>query len=352
MRLVLIGFGTVGQALAGVLRDQRAELARALGAEVRLVAVCDSRGSAVSPAGLDCDALLAAKAAGKRVASIEGVGINADPLRVVLRTDADVVVETSPSNLKQPRPAMDHLLAAMRTGKHAISVNKAPLAVAMPALLETARYNRVRLAYSGTVGAATPFLTIAARLAVGDTIERVRAIINGTTNFILHRMYEHDEPFDAALAEAVRLGYAETDPSNDIDGIDTAMKLVILANHATLATGGGGSSGGSAAKSGFSFSDVAIEGIRGLAIERVRAAKAAGKALKLIASMEAGVLRVRPEEVEAASPLNVPRNVNALTFSMKHAGDVTLVGRGAGGIETATAIVRDLMEIGASGPAR
>lgn len=350
MRLVLIGFGTVGQALAGVLRDQRADLARALGADVRLVAVCDSRGSAVSPAGLDCDALLAAKAAGRSVASIEGVGINADPLRVVLRTDADVVIETSPSNLKQPRPAMDHLLAAMRTGKHAISVNKAPLAVAMPALLETARYNRVRLAYSGTVGAATPFLTIAARLAVGDTIERVRAIINGTTNFILHRMYEHDEPFDAALAEAVRLGYAETDPSNDIDGIDTAMKLVILANHATLATGLGGGGGG--AKSGFSFSDVAIEGIRGLPIERVRAAKAAGKALKLIASMEAGVLRVRPEEVEVNSPLNVPRNVNALTFTMKHAGDVTLVGRGAGGIETATAIVRDLMEIGASGPAR
>lgn len=334
MRIVLIGFGVVGQALATMLHAQRQALERRLGAEARLVAVCDSRGCALAPAGLDAPTLLEAKAEKKSVGDIPGVGQRIDTMRVVLRTAADVVVQTSPSDLKHPRPALDHLLGAMRAGKHAVSVNKAPLAVAMPALLESARYNRVSLAYSGTVGAATPVLALAARLATGDTITGIRAIINGTTNFILSRMAECDEPFEAALAHAVKLGYAETDPSNDIDGIDTAMKLVILANHA----GGVGK--------GCSYSDVSVQGIRGLPIERVREARGRGKVIKLIASISERGLLVAPTELDVDSPLNVPRNMNAVTFSMHNAGDVTLVGRGAGGAETATAIVRDLIEIG------
>ncbi|MCU0689102.1 MAG: homoserine dehydrogenase [Phycisphaerales bacterium] len=336
MRIVLLGFGTVGQALARMLREQRETLAARLGTPPRLVAVTDSRGSAIDPHGLNEAALLAAKAEGRGLASLPGIGGSASSLRVVLSTPADVVVETTPSNLAMPRPALDHLLGAMRTGKHVVSVNKAPLAVAMPALLEAARHNRIGLAYSGTVGAATPFLHAAGRLAVGDRIVKVRAILNGTTNFILHRMFETDEPFNAALAEAVRLGYAETDPSNDIDGIDTAMKLVIMANHAARSSG---------RPAGVAYRDVRVGGIRGLAIQRVREAKAAGKAIKLIATIDEAGVRVGPEEVDVTSPLNTPRNVNACTFSMAQAGEVTLVGRGAGGAETATAIVRDIIEV-------
>lgn len=319
-----------------MLHAQRQGLERRLGAEARLVAVCDSRGCELAPAGLDAPTLLEAKAEKKSVGDIPGVGHRIDTMRVVVRTAADAVVQTSPSDLKHPRPALDldHLLGAMRAGKHAVSVNMAPLTVAMPALLESARYNRVSLAYSGTVGAATPVLSLAARLATGDRITGIRAIIKGTTNFILSRMAECDQPFDVALAHAVKLGYAEADPGNDIDGIDTAMKLVILANHA----GGVGK--------GCSYGDVSVQGIRGLPVERVREARARGKVIKLIGSISEQGLWVAPAEVDVDSPLNVPRNMNAVTFSMHNAGDVSVVGRGAGGAETATAIVRDLIEIG------
>jgi homoserine dehydrogenase len=352
VRILLIGFGVVGQAFARLLREDHAQLAQRLGTEPRLVGVADSRGCAINHNGLDIAELLSAKAAGESLGRMAHVGHELPTSRMIAGTQADVLIETGPSNLRDPKPALENLLGAMRHGMHAVSVNKAPLAVAMPALLQTARFNRVQLRYSGTVGAGTPVLATARQAALGDAVVKVRAIINGTTNFILSRMAEHDEPFDVALAEAVRLGYAETDPSNDIDGVDTAMKLVILANHLRgqgTHTGGPGARTG-APDAGPSFADVQLQGIRGLDVARVREARARGQVIKLVGTIagdgHGGThLSVAPTEVEAGSPLDVPRNLNAVTFTLQTSGDVTLVGRGAGGPETATAIVRDLIDI-------
>src|SRR5439155_8269246 len=148
---------------------------------------------------------------------------------------------------------------AFRGDKHVICVNKGPLAVAFPALLELARHNAREFRFSGTVGGSTPALALAQECARGDRVTAVRAVLNGTTNFILWRMERHDEDFDAALAEAMRLGYAERDPSADVDGIDTATKLVILAN---------GVLGRACA-----IGDVAITGIRGVTREQIAAAR-------------------------------------------------------------------------------
>jgi len=229
------------------------------------------------------------------------------------------MIEAAPTNLKDPQPAVERLKDALRTGKHVVCVNKAPLAVAMPALQELARYNGVQFRFSGTVGGGTPVLDWAARCAEGDEIVGVRAILNGTTNYILSRM-EEGIPFDAALAEAQEKGYAERDPSMDIDGIDTAIKLVILAN-AVL---------GRRAV----LSDVSVRGIRG----------ASGRCLRLVGEI-GSVLRVAPQEVDPRSSLAVRGTLNAVMLTLRNTHEMTLIGRGAGGRETATAVVRDLLTI-------
>jgi homoserine dehydrogenase len=137
--------------------------------------------------------------------------------------------------------------------------------------------------------------------------------------------------FDRALAEAQRLGYAEADPSADVNGIDTATKIVILAN-------------GVLARA-CTIADVRIQGIRGLPQERIEDARRDGKVVKLIARVSKEGLSVAPEEVASDSPLNVGGSLNCLSLELKTGGEVSLVGRGAGGPETATAILRDLLDI-------
>jgi homoserine dehydrogenase len=204
-----------------------------------------------------------------------------------------------------------------------------------------ARFNRVQMRYSGAVGAGTPVLSTARSLSRGDVITGVRAILNGTTNFILWKMLEQGAPYADVLREAQQLGYAETDPSTDVDGLDTATKVVILAN--SIFAGDGRSA---------TVKDVVIEGIRGIASARVAEAAKRGKSIKLIGRIDLGMkgsasptLSVRPEEVDRHGPMDVPRNLNAVQFTTRRAGDVTLVGAGAGGVQTATAIVRDIVDI-------
>ena len=330
MKIAIVGFGVVGQALVRLLNERSGELYRQHGFAPRIVAVMDTRGAALSAQGLEIAALLHAKASDGTVAALADCGVaGVDSEQVIAECGARVLIEATPSSLRDPQPAIRHLKAAFRAGLHVVSVNKVPLAVAFPGLRELADYNRVMFRFSGTVGAGLPVLALAQQCALGDEILSVRAVLNGTTNYILWRMHEAGLDFAAALAEAVRLGYAETDPSADIDGVDTAMKTVIFANvvldrAATLA-------------------DVQVAGIRDLPRERIAAA-AAGQRVKLLAEF-GEALRVGPEEVEAHGPLDVPANINAVSLSLRHGGEVTLRGPGAGGVETATGVLRDLLDI-------
>lgn len=347
MRVVLVGYGSVGRAFARMLADRAHGLYSATGLSPRLVCVVDSRGAAVSPGGLDVEALNNAKDVGGSVGTLAKFGMGSvlgstDVSALIRDIAADVVVESTPSALKNPGPALANLKAAFSSRKHAISVNKAPLALAMPALLELARYNRVEFRYSGTVGAGTPVLDTARKLAQGDRITRVRAILNGTTNYILWRMREAGASYEDALAEAQKLGFAESDPSTDVDGVDTATKVVILAN--TILGGGGGAGIGTLRPT---MSDISITGIRAVDRGQIERATGRGHVVKLIGEIDTMTRRlsVSPQEVPAAGPLDVPRALNAVQFTLESAGEVSLIGRGAGGPETATAIIRDLVDI-------
>jgi len=332
MKILIAGFGVVGRSTVQLLEQQRASLYRSHGLSTSIVGVLDSKGAAISPAGLDPAELLAAKEKHGTVAAYPAHGVrDAKDVDLIAASDAELFVEATPTTVRTPGPSMERLKAAFRTGKHVVCVNKAPLAVAFPALQELSKHNRCRFRYSGTVGGGTPVLALAEEVVRGAEVTAVRAILNGTTNFILTKMDKEAWTFDQALAEAQRLGYAEADPSADVDGIDTATKIVILAN---------GVLGRPCV-----IGDVKIEGIRGVKKERVDAAKKANKTVKLIARIGPDGLSVRPEEVAADSPLNVGGSLNCLALELKTGGEIFLVGRGAGGPETATAILRDLLEI-------
>ena len=332
MRIILAGFGTVGQALAKVLIQDSKRIVQSYGFQPQVTTIIDSQGSCLDEKGLDLSLVLKTKEKYGTVGKYPGsAGRRNESARIVSGSDAEVVVETTPTNFKDGEPGLSNIKTALSTGKHVVTANKGPLAIAMPALLELARHRRRQLRFSGTVGGGTPFLDFAANCMPGERIARIKGILNGTTNYILTRMENSSLTFQKALVEAQKKGYAEKDPTNDVEGFDTAAKIVIIANWIL-------------AKS-FSLRDIDITGISKITPQKIREAQASGVKVKLIGRIEESSASVRPEEIRADDPTCVPDTLNALTFSTEHAGDITLIGPGAGGERTASAIVRDLVSI-------
>jgi homoserine dehydrogenase len=330
LRVIVVGFGVVGQSFAKLLLSRSADLYSQHGVKPRIVACVDNRGSAVAPAGLDLQRLLEAKKAKGTVAAYERISAKFDPLQVIENVDAEVVLECTPTNLTTGEPGTSHVITAMRAGKHVISVNKGPLALAFPSLIELANYNGVMFRFSGTVGGGTPILEFAKRCLKGDRITFFQGILNGTTNYILSRM-EEGLTYTGAMEDAKQKGYAEANPSLDTDGYDAAAKLVIMANWVMGMK--------------VTMKDVKRTGISNVTASDVKKAAERGNAIKLIAACDSKRLDVAPTEVAKKDPICVNGTLNAVTFSSEHSGQQTIIGRGAGGMETASAVLRDLIEI-------
>lgn len=326
MRIILCGLGAVGLGLAGLLESRADELYSKYGLKVRIVGASDSAGSVSDPGGIEPARLAEAKRRG----GVSELGASCrSALDLIESADADVLVEATPSNYADGEPGMSHIMAAMRRGMHVVTANKGPLALAFPSLVELAAYNRVMLRFSGTVGGGTPVLDYAKNSLRGERITSFAGILNGTTNYILTRM-DSGMSFKAALAEARSLGYVEADESLDLDGLDAAAKLVILANWIMGMK--------------VVLGDIEATGIRRVSSRRVKAAAGRGRSIKLIASCD-GQLRVEPREIPSDDPLCVDGTLNAISFTSEHSGTQTIIGRGAGGIETASAALRDLLDI-------
>ncbi|MBC7130980.1 homoserine dehydrogenase, partial [Candidatus Bathyarchaeota archaeon] len=331
MRIILAGFGVVGQSLAKLFIKREEELSIVYGFRPRIIAVADRGGVALNPKGLDLRRLLSVKAERGTVAADKVYGRpELSVLEVIEDIDAEVFVEVSPTNVKDGEPALSYLKSAFKAGKNVVTSNKGPLALALPALTELAEHNGVHFRFSGAVGAGTPILEFAKKCLYGDRILSVKGILNGTTNYILTEMAEKHISFEDALMNAKKLGYAEADPSMDVDGIDAACKLVILANWVLGKK--------------VTLKDVNVNGIRGVTLDDIEDAAREACTIKLIASAN-GKLEVKPEKVPKDSPLSVSGTLNAVTFYSEFAGEQTVIGRGAGGIETASAILRDLLDI-------
>ena len=251
-------------------------------------------------------------------------------LDVIEEVEADTVVEATPTRIVDGEPGLSHIKAALRRKMHVITTNKGPLAIALPALMELADYKNVALRFSGTVGAGTAILDFGKKCLLGDRILSIRGILNGTTNYILTRMGEGGATMEEALKEAQLAGYAEADPTYDIEGIDTACKLVIMANWLMGRD--------------VTINDVNIRGITEVTQSEVAEAKGKGCEVKLIGAIEEKIW-VRPTVIEGNHPLAVDGTLNAVSFKTEYAGEITMVGKGAGGTETAGAVLRDLIDI-------
>jgi homoserine dehydrogenase len=334
-RLVLIGLGSAGQGLAQILRYHGDWLARRYGVYLRIVGVA-TRGRGVA---YDRDGIAPAELLDviEQDGHLRGLPAqrNWSALDLIEQAEADVLVELSPTDLESGEPATSYIRAAFARGMHAITANKGPIALHFAELRRLAAEANLYLGFEGTVMSGTPALRVGWSTLAGCEILELRGIVNGTTNYILTQM-EAGMSYADALAEAQRLGYAEADPTGDVEGYDAAAKAVIMANVLMNARVG--------------LADVERMGITTLTRDTIEAARASGDRWKLIARVWREGERVRasvqPTRLPLSHPLaNVGGATNALTFTTDLLGDVTLIGPGAGGAPTGFAVLSDILEM-------
>jgi len=335
-RLALIGFGNVGQGFAQILVNGSEELAQRYGIKLQIVAVCDFlKGSLYNSAGLDPAQLLESVQHEGKLNQVEATQVGWDALETITSSNADIVLELSYTDLKTGEPALSHIRAALENKKHVVTTNKGPIALNYPELAALARQNQVQIGAEGTVMSGTPAIRLGQELLAGAGISRIQGILNGTTNYILTQM-EAGADYAQALADAQSRGYAEADPTGDVEGIDAAGKVVILANLLMGAS--------------LTMADVKRTGITGLTANDIAQASKADERWKLIGSVDNTGSTIQASVQPVRLPLNHPLSAvsgatNAITYSTDLLGDVTLVGPGAGRIETGYALLSDILAI-------
>jgi homoserine dehydrogenase len=335
IRLALIGFGNVGQGFVQILQQQGERLAAQFGIHIHIVAVgTRSRGSLYDPAGLLLDDLVEAAQQGSLTA-LDAPYKGWDALRIIRECDVDGVAEVSYTDLITGQPALSHIQAALETGKHVVTANKGPIALHYPQLSQLAQSRGLGLGVEGTVMAGTPALHLGMDLLMAAGIRRVQGILNGTTNYILTQM-EAGGSYSDALAEAQAKGYAEADPTGDVEGYDAAAKVVIIANLLLNLP--------------LTLTDIDRQGISQLTPADIQAARDAGQRWKLIGLVEKRddgyTAQVKPTRIPLAHPMaGISGATNAITYTTDLMGDITLIGAGAGRVETGYALLLDLLRI-------
>jgi len=314
LRVALLGCGTVGTEVVRLLERHSGDLAARVGAPLELAGVAVRRPQRARDLPVD-PALFTDDAAG-----------------LVARDDVDIVIEV----VGGIEPARSWLLSALTSGKSVVTANKSLLAEDGASLHDAAAAAGTDLYYEASVAGAIPLLRPLRESLVGDRVHRVIGIVNGTTNFILDRMDTSGAGFAEALEEATALGYAEADPTADIDGFDAAAKAAILA--------------GLAFHTRVSAADVHREGISGVTAADMASAREMGCTVKLLAiaersATETGVsVRVHPAMIPRSHPLaGVREAYNAVFVEAEAAGSLMFYGRGAGGAPTASAVLGDLV---------
>ncbi len=317
--IAVLGKGTVGTEVLNLLQAFSTSLENRIGSplEVRGVAVSDVEKHKDAP-------------------EVQGLYLTDNARELVTRDDVDIVVELI-GGIDYPR---ELVLEALNAGKSVVTANKALVAAHSAELADAANAAGVDLYYEAAVAAAIPVVGMLRRSLAGDQIERISGIVNGTTNFILDAMASTGASYEDALAEATRLGYAEADPTADVEGHDAASKAAILASmgfHTRV-----------------TFDDVHCEGITKVTAADIEAAKQSNQTIKLLAICErlvddsgktTGVnARVHPTLVPNEHPLaSVDKSYNAIFVEAEAAGRLMFYGNGAGGAPTASAVLGDLV---------
>jgi homoserine dehydrogenase len=309
MRLAILGAGDVGRSVADLAGEYDHDV----------VALADSSDAAIDPGGIDVDGALERKVGDKPLGT--------DDPDAVFEADYDVLVEATPTTLGDAEPGFTHVKRALEADRHVVLANKGPVAERYEELRALEAESAGSIRFEATVGGAIPVLS-----TIGDStpqaVTAVRGVLNGTANFILTRMAAEGLDYEHVLAEAQDLGVAEADPTFDVDGTDAALKFVILAN--VLADGG------------FSLEDATVEGIQSIPGSALDLAAEDGRTIRLIGEATREGVQVGPRLVPENGALAVTGTRNIVQIETKHAGSLHNSGRGAGGPETATAVLSDV----------
>jgi len=336
-RICFIGWGVVGQGLAEILLEQESELGQKYGFHFKVVAIADKiKGSVYDENGLDLAKLLELV---KKTGKIDDYprGIKGwDSIKTITDSNANLVVEASWTDINTGEPAISHVKSAIKCYKHVVMTNKGPIALAARDLLEMAKKNGVQLKFEGTVLSGTPAINLGLNNLAGSKITKIKGIVNGTTNYILTEM-EKGLEYETALRQAQILGYAEADPTADVEGYDALGKVVILTNVILGAN--------------ITKDQVPCQGITKITSKNIEEAKEEGMRWKLIAGAElkedgSVEASVKPQKIPLNHPLaSVGGPINALTYTTKYLGDITIIGPGAGREATGYALLTDILDI-------
>lgn len=319
MKIALIGIGSVGRGVGEVLKNDE---------RFKIVAAADSKSGMVNPEGIDFDTLMAAKKKTGRCGTTDWTAF-----RIAAEVDYDTLVEVTPTNAETGEPALSTIKIALSRGKHVVTSNKGPISLAYRDLKALAKENNADIRFEGTVAGAVPIINGMKNGLAGNPVKALFGVLNGTCNYILSRMEEEGLTYQQALAEARDLGYAEADPTYDVNGTDAAIKLVILAN--------------SVLGMNVTLKDVQRTGIDRITPEAIKMAHTTGHTIRLIASLypDKKDLEVSPRLLPEDDPLVFSETLNAITVETEYAGAITFIGAGAGSVETASAILSDLVFI-------
>ncbi|WP_436345270.1 homoserine dehydrogenase [Natronorubrum sp. FCH18a] len=309
MKLAILGAGDVGRSVADLAGDYGHDV----------VALADSTTAAVDPDGIDVEGALERKVGGDAMGS-------SDP-EAVFETEYDVLVEATPTTLGDAEPGFSHVERALEADRHVVLANKGPVAERYEELRALEADSAGSIRFEATVGGAIPVLSTIED-STPQAVTAVRGVLNGTANFILTRMAAEGLDYEHVLAEAQDLGVAEADPTFDVDGTDAALKFVILAN--VLADGG------------FALEDATVDGIQNIPGSALDLAAEDGRTIRLIGEATRDGIRVGPRLVPENGPLAVTGTRNIVQIETRNAGSLHSSGRGAGGPETATAVLSDV----------
>jgi homoserine dehydrogenase len=340
LRLSLVGFGVVGQGFAELLTTKHTYLKQHYGVDITLVGVANARhGFIYRQEGLHIPTLLELTAKHRPLTDYPGITHWDSALDGLQATNADILVEVTPTNLRDAEPGMSHIRLALSKDMHVVTANKGPAALAATELISLAHQHGTQLRMESTVMAGTPVISTIREGMAGVRVYAIRGILNGTTNYILSAIASGRD-YTEALADAQARGYAETDPTADVEGYDAVAKTLILAALVfgyTLKPG-----------------QVVRQGITAITREQIQAAREQDKRIKLIASLrllsdhdgreDTLEARVEPTVLPLTDPLaRVDGVINALTIHSDTLSEVTIIGQGAGRVQTGQGLLADVL---------
>ncbi|WP_312096448.1 homoserine dehydrogenase [Niallia sp.] len=331
--IIITGYGTVAKELVELLYRKKEELIEKYHTEFKVVGLIGSIGMIYEPDGLNLsvlDELPKGSLGISQYASMKNLSIEAPAIK------GDILIECTPTNLETGEPALSYMKQALETNMDIVSVSKGALVHSLPELLQIASAKDCRIKYSGATAAALPTLDIGEFSLAGSSIQSIKGILNGTSNFILTSMSEGNITFEKALHLAQEKGIAEKNPDLDIKGLDSACKILLLANglfHTNL-----------------TLEDIAIEGIEKITKADMQRAKINGCEWKLIASAtkqgDKLILQVKPEILPPENPLIHVKGTNkGILFETEEMGTICCVGGASHPKGAAAAALKDVINL-------